>query len=74
MKKMFKGLIALFLMILSFVFLFSSSIVTTHAMEEEPLFVNGTKVTHLNSTTQVTIPKNYQTPVAEMRGVWVATV
>ena len=74
MKKCIKGLNALFLIILSFVFLFSSYPVPTFAAEEEPLLVDGKKVTYLNSSTQVTIPKFYQTPIAEMRGVWVATV
>ena len=74
MKKCIKGLNALFLIILSFVFLFSSYPVPAFAAEEEPLLVDGKKVTYLNSSTQVTIPKFYQTPIAEMRGVWVATV
>lgn len=71
-KKKFTKLfvVALSVIVLSFV----SILTISAATEYEWIYINGTVVSHYNTGGVVTMPTEYVTDIAEMRGAWVATV
>lgn len=62
--------VAISIVVLSFISILGLSA----ASQYEQIYINGTPVSHYNTGGGVTMPVEYVTDIAEMRGAWVATV